>query len=154
MAIGNGALNFPNNYATMVPLYYYHGLVRDEWGFFSCFKKFRLYLKIRDTCCNGNIETCDIFGEFSDPICSPIIIEVAYFQVITKYWQALDGTDDLDPYNLYSTCYLPNAVNATSKRAFIERVLRKRVGLPPRKVKDIAATNDTVTVKFSSTRKC
>ncbi|VDL81322.1 unnamed protein product [Nippostrongylus brasiliensis] len=30
MAIGNGALNFPHNYDTMIPLYYYHGLVRDD----------------------------------------------------------------------------------------------------------------------------
>ncbi|KHJ85877.1 serine carboxypeptidase [Oesophagostomum dentatum] len=30
MAIGNGALDFAHNYDTMVPLYYYHGLIRDE----------------------------------------------------------------------------------------------------------------------------
>ncbi|EYB89487.1 hypothetical protein Y032_0231g3005 [Ancylostoma ceylanicum] len=30
MAIGNGALNLLHNYDTMVPLYYYHGLIRDE----------------------------------------------------------------------------------------------------------------------------
>ncbi|VDM74887.1 unnamed protein product [Strongylus vulgaris] len=33
MAIGNGALDFLHNYDTMVPLYYYHGLIRDEYAF-------------------------------------------------------------------------------------------------------------------------
>ncbi|PIO77147.1 serine carboxypeptidase [Teladorsagia circumcincta] len=73
IAIGNGALNFLHNYDTMFPLYYYHGLVRDEYIF--------------------------------------------------------NATNDLDPYNIYNTCYSTVAVG---KKAHIERFMRKDVGVPPR----------------------
>ncbi|CAD6192105.1 unnamed protein product [Caenorhabditis auriculariae] len=107
MAVGNGAVNFPNNYNTMVPLYYYHALVRDE-----------LYQRIAKTCCNGHIEGCDIFGKFSDPTCRNLIIE------------ALNGTNDLNPYNLYYTCYY--SPDGISKHAHIEKAMRRIAGLPVR----------------------
>ncbi|VDL62597.1 unnamed protein product [Nippostrongylus brasiliensis] len=73
MAIGNGALNFPHNYDTMIPLYYYHGLVRDEYIF--------------------------------------------------------NATNDLDPYNIYSTCYSTVSGN---KRDHIERFIRRASRVPAR----------------------
>ncbi|KAK6044379.1 hypothetical protein COOONC_18116 [Cooperia oncophora] len=49
----------------MFPLYYYHGLVRDE-----------LYFNFSSTCCGNNIETCNIVTIFNDPLCSSIALEV------------------------------------------------------------------------------
>ncbi|VDK51771.1 unnamed protein product [Cylicostephanus goldi] len=64
MAIGNGALDFFHNYDTMVPLYYYHGLVRDE-----------LYRNFSSTCCKNNIESCDIITAYDNPVCKPLVLE-------------------------------------------------------------------------------
>ncbi|CAL2032403.1 unnamed protein product [Caenorhabditis brenneri] len=108
VAIGNGALNFPNNYNTMVPFYYYHALVRDD-----------LYNDIAKNCCNNNIGTCDIYSKFFDPNCRDKVIN------------ALDGTNELNMYNLYDACYYDPTTNL--KKAFIERQMRKAVGLPERK---------------------
>ncbi|CAB3405598.1 unnamed protein product [Caenorhabditis bovis] len=109
VAIGNGALNFPNNYNTMVPFYYYHALVRDG-----------LYNRIKSDCCDNNIESCDIFGKFKDPHCREIIVE------------ALDGTNELNMYNLYDVCYYDPS--GLEKKAHIERHMRRIVGLPQRKI--------------------
>ncbi|KAF1766285.1 hypothetical protein GCK72_006241 [Caenorhabditis remanei] len=108
VAIGNGALNFPNNYNTMVPLYYYHALVRDD-----------LYNDVAQNCCNNNIGTCDIYSKFFDSVCRDKVIEI------------LDGTNELNMYNLYDACYYNPTTNL--KKAFIERQLRRVVGLPERK---------------------
>ncbi|CAO4365638.1 unnamed protein product [Caenorhabditis nigoni] len=114
VAIGNGALNFPNNYNTMVPFYYYHALVRDD-----------LYNDVSKNCCDNNIETCDIYSKFFDPNCRDKVINI------------LDGTNELNMYNLYDACYYDPSSNL--KKAFIERQMRRTVGLPERKHN--AATN-------------
>ncbi|WKX93684.1 hypothetical protein Q1695_011165 [Nippostrongylus brasiliensis] len=106
MAIGNGALNFPHNYDTMIPLYYYHGLVRDE-----------LYFNFSKTCCGSNIESCNLMWAFNDPVCSPMALEI------------FNATNDLDPYNIYSTCYSTVSGN---KRDHIERFIRKASRVPAR----------------------
>ncbi|CAI4220896.1 unnamed protein product, partial [Auanema sp. JU1783] len=116
MAIGNGVLNVHNNYDTMIPLYYYHGVLRDE-----------LYNKIKYNCCNGSIEGCDIYGLFHHSTCREPVLE------------ALQGTDDLDPYNLYHACYLSG--DQSMKRNFIDRNLRRRFGLPVRKQLSSAAAS-------------
>ncbi|KHJ76014.1 serine carboxypeptidase, partial [Oesophagostomum dentatum] len=64
MAIGNGALDFAHNYDTMVPLYYYHGLIRDE-----------LYSNFSSTCCNNNIESCDVIAAYNNPKCQSMTLE-------------------------------------------------------------------------------
>ncbi|PAV84878.1 hypothetical protein WR25_06475 [Diploscapter pachys] len=98
MAIGNGVLSFTLNYQTMVPLYYYHGIVRDE-----------LYQRLSSTCCNGNIETCDILGLFNNLTCKPIISEL---------YDA--ANPPLNSYNLYETCYLSDN-GPTNKLSVIKR---------------------------------
>ncbi|CAJ0963501.1 unnamed protein product, partial [Mesorhabditis belari] len=111
MAIGNGALNWPNNYGTMVPLYYYHALVRQE-----------LWDTIAGKCCNNDMVNCPVFTLFkTNPGCRTMLIEL------------LDGTDELDPYNLYSSCYLDGSTN--SKRNHIERHYRKMIDRPLRSIK-------------------
>ncbi|CAJ0573444.1 unnamed protein product, partial [Mesorhabditis spiculigera] len=111
MAIGNGALNWPNNYDTMVPLYYYHALVRQD-----------LWDTISVKCCNQSMLDCNVFGLFgSNPECKQLLIEL------------LDGTDPLDPYNLYNTCYLDGSMQG--KKAHIHRMFRKMAGLAPAKPK-------------------
>ncbi|CAJ0607072.1 unnamed protein product [Cylicocyclus nassatus] len=106
MAIGNGALDFLHNYDTMVPLYYYHGLVRDE-----------LYRNFSSTCCKNNIESCDIVSAYSNPVCKPLVLEV------------LSAADKLDAYNIYSTCYTSSA---SGRKMHIDRFMRRKAGLPPR----------------------
>ncbi|CAI5443529.1 unnamed protein product [Caenorhabditis angaria] len=108
VAIGNGALDFPNNYNTMVPLYYWHGIVRDG-----------LYTQITAHCCGGNIETCPIFDRFQDQVCREMIIS------------ELDATNELNMYNLYDVCYY--SPSGAGKRAHIERFFRRINGLPQRK---------------------
>lgn len=123
MAIGNGALNFPNNYNTMVPLYYYHGLVRDS-----------LYQQIVGECCQGNIEKCDVFGQFGVPKCRQLIV------------QLLGATDNLNSYNIYDACYIGD--DSGRKYSHILKAFRKIAGLPKREVLDTglplcAQTNNT-----------
>uniref|UniRef100_A0A8R1HG06 Carboxypeptidase n=1 Tax=Caenorhabditis japonica TaxID=281687 RepID=A0A8R1HG06_CAEJA len=107
VAIGNGALDFPNNYNTMLPLFYYHALIRDD-----------LYKDISQNCCNNNIGTCDVYGKFFDPNCRDKVIN------------ALGAANELNMYNLYDVCYY--SPSASHKKAFIERQMRKAVGLPQR----------------------
>jgi|UniRef100_A0AC35GG27 cathepsin A (carboxypeptidase C) len=105
VAIGNGIYSFPLNYNTMVPLFYYHGLVRQN-----------LYDKVATQCCKGNTYKCDyytILNGFSE--CSTLVNEL------------LDQGEDLDPYNLYSTCYLNGG--SSSKRDFIRRMINHQSGL-------------------------
>lgn len=45
-------------------------------------------------------------------------------------FQALDGTNELNMYNLYDACYYDPSTNL--KKAFIERQMRRAVGLPER----------------------
>ncbi|KAK6737423.1 hypothetical protein RB195_019866 [Necator americanus] len=104
MAIGNGALDFLHNYDTMVPLFYYHGLIRNE-----------LYLNFSSTCCSNNIESCDVIAAYNDPKCSSLVLEI------------LSAANDVDPYNIYNTCY---TTSTSGKRAQIERFMRKKSGLP------------------------
>ncbi|RCN32049.1 serine carboxypeptidase, partial [Ancylostoma caninum] len=104
MAIGNGALNLLHNYDTMVPLYYYHGLIRDE-----------LYWNFSSMCCNGNIESCDVLAAYKTVKCSPLVMEI------------LSATNNVDPYNIYNTCY---ASSSGGRRSHIERFMRRKTGLP------------------------
>uniref|UniRef100_A0A7E4W4E3 Carboxypeptidase n=1 Tax=Panagrellus redivivus TaxID=6233 RepID=A0A7E4W4E3_PANRE len=105
VAIGNGIYSFPLNYNTMVPLFYYHGLVRNS-----------LYSDVATTCCNGNTYNCDYYTLLhSETECSD------------KIKLLLQQGADLDPYNLYSTCYLDNG--ATSQRNFIRNALFRKSNL-------------------------
>uniref|UniRef100_A0A0K0D190 Carboxypeptidase n=1 Tax=Angiostrongylus cantonensis TaxID=6313 RepID=A0A0K0D190_ANGCA len=110
VAIGNGILSFSLNYVTSIPLFYYHGLIRNE-----------LYTNFSSTCCGGNIETCNITAAHSDSLCLELLSEI------------FDATENLDPYNLYSTCYLTNSAH---RKAHIKRFFRKTMNLPARKDKE------------------
>uniref|UniRef100_A0A914EAF0 Carboxypeptidase n=1 Tax=Acrobeloides nanus TaxID=290746 RepID=A0A914EAF0_9BILA len=109
IAIGNGLFNFPNNYNTIVPLYYYHMLMRQN-----------LYDTVAVQCCNGNTYGCDYFSLLKNSSCRPLILE------------QLNQADELDPYNLYSFCYLDGGPQ--SKRNFIFKNLFKAAGISPHEI--------------------
>ncbi|PAV56763.1 hypothetical protein WR25_05023 [Diploscapter pachys] len=125
VAVGNGIISFPWNDNTMIPLFYYHGLVRDE-----------LYQNVKKTCCNGNIETCDIDSVYDNtPGCKTIINK------------AFSAADDLDPYNLYDFCYLSPNGPGMNKKHFIKRMIRTKVNkrmewAPKMRVKRAVTNND------------
>ena len=63
----------------MVPLFYYHGLVKQS-----------LYDKIASDCCNKNTYTCNYYEILNgESACADLIN------------QLLNQGGDLDPYNLY-----------------------------------------------------
>uniref|UniRef100_A0A914V0K8 Carboxypeptidase n=1 Tax=Plectus sambesii TaxID=2011161 RepID=A0A914V0K8_9BILA len=104
MAIGNGVLSFPLNYNTMVPLFYYHGLMRQS-----------LWDSVSSECCNGNPTTCDYYTKLNSQPCRSLIIK------------QLDSAEDLNPYNLYASCYLP----PKSKKSFIKNSFLRMAGIKP-----------------------
>ena len=67
------------NYNTMVPLYYYHGLVQQS-----------LYNKVASDCCNNNTDTCNYYKILNG--------QSACAHLISKL---LNQGAGLDPYNLY-----------------------------------------------------
>ncbi|KAE9549175.1 hypothetical protein FO519_007623 [Halicephalobus sp. NKZ332] len=102
VAIGNGIYSFPLNYNTLVPLYYYHGLVRQN-----------LYDQAVQKCCSGNSYKCDYYSQLTGfGECNDLVD------------QLLNQGPDLDPYNLYHACYLDGG--SRSKRDFIHRTLREK----------------------------
>uniref|UniRef100_A0A7E4W707 Carboxypeptidase n=1 Tax=Panagrellus redivivus TaxID=6233 RepID=A0A7E4W707_PANRE len=105
VAIGNGIYSFPLNYNTMVPLFYYHGLIRNK-----------LYSDVVTNCCKGNSYNCDYYTLLDGET-----------ECADKINRLLEQGGDLDPYNLYSTCYLDNG--ATSKRNFIRNALFRKSNL-------------------------
>ncbi|VDM75657.1 unnamed protein product [Strongylus vulgaris] len=120
MAIGNGALDFLHNYDTMVPLYYYHGLIRDE-----------LYRNFSSTCCNNNIESCNVLSAYNNPVCTSLVKETestAYLRNPGRF-QVLSAADDVDAYNIYSSCYTSSS---SGRKAHIERFMRRKAEFPPK----------------------
>uniref|UniRef100_A0AC35U7T9 Neuroglian n=1 Tax=Rhabditophanes sp. KR3021 TaxID=114890 RepID=A0AC35U7T9_9BILA len=105
MAIGNGMYNFPNNYNTMVSLFYYRGFIRQN-----------LYDTVNTECCNGNPYTCDYFGllQTQGP-CREMILK------------ELNSANDLDPYNSYSTCY--NDTSSGLRKKYYEKQYNRLAGL-------------------------
>lgn len=105
IAISNGLYDIPLNYNTRIPLFYYHGLIRQN-----------LYDQVINNCCNGTDYGCDYYTQWSgsNGTCSQLI-DLELHQL-----------HDLDIYNLYSTCYLDSG--SGSKRNFIDRTLREKVG--------------------------
>ncbi|KAE9549174.1 hypothetical protein FO519_007622 [Halicephalobus sp. NKZ332] len=105
IAISNGLYDIILNYNTRIPLYYYHGLIRQN-----------LYDEVVTTCCNGNSYTCDYYSQWSgsNGTCSQLIdLELSQHH-------------DLDIFNLYSTCYFDEGPG--SKRNFIDKILKKKLG--------------------------
>jgi len=102
MAVGNGVLSWKLNTNTLVPLFYNHGLMRQT-----------LWDTVAAKCCDGNPSTCDFESKMSTQPCRNLIIT------------QLDSADALDPYNLYSACYL----HPDSEKAFIRNRLMRMVGI-------------------------
>jgi cathepsin A (carboxypeptidase C) len=98
VAIGNGFYHDLLNVNTLPSLFYYHGIVRQN-----------LFDQVATQCCNNNPYKCDYYD--LNGACGNLVNEL------------LDQADDLDPYNLYSVCYLDGG--SRSKRNFIRNRLFK-----------------------------
>jgi len=118
IAVGNGILQDEMNWNTMIPLFFYHGIMRQG-----------LYDQLVTQCCNGNPYTCD-YGNLNGQ-CGDLVDE------------ALGQADDLDPYNLYQVCYLdqPGSTKKTLIRDFLLRNRTSRFKMPRnRKNRALGAT--------------
>uniref|UniRef100_A0A0N5C1H2 Carboxypeptidase n=1 Tax=Strongyloides papillosus TaxID=174720 RepID=A0A0N5C1H2_STREA len=106
MAIGNGMYNFPNNYNTMVSLFYYRGFMRQQ-----------LYDKVANKCCNGNPYNCDYFSLLKKPgtECRTLIL------------YQLNSEDGLNTYNNYYQCYTDSSTGLRKK--FIKRQFLRMIGV-------------------------
>uniref|UniRef100_A0A0N4Z4Z4 Carboxypeptidase n=1 Tax=Parastrongyloides trichosuri TaxID=131310 RepID=A0A0N4Z4Z4_PARTI len=117
MAIGNGVLSFPQNYNTMVSLFYYRGFIRQQ-----------LFDKVTNECCGGNPYSCDYYSLLTKPgsECRMLIL------------LQLNAADGLNTYNSYYQCYTDSPTGL--RQRFIQRQFLKMIGITDDEIKQTSAS--------------